>query len=88
MWTQADFNYDNSTDKVDFNLLASNFGQTLPAGTDAASGSLVPQPSSIGLMMLGGAFSEGNVENNVEKRTFPSSPCPTSAPRGHQQRDL
>ena len=30
-WFNGDFNYDGSIDTVDFNLLASNFGQVLPS---------------------------------------------------------
>ena len=42
-WSQGDFNFDGSANTIDFNLLASNFGSTLPSGSGAA---LVPEPVS------------------------------------------
>ena len=57
-WFNGDFNYDGTVNTTDFNLLASNFGQTLSTSASSAAsasalGSLVPEPSSFGLVMLG-----------------------------------
>jgi len=55
-WFNGDFDYDNTVNTVDFNLLASNFAQALAAPTAGAQplGLLVPEPSMIGLIALGG----------------------------------
>ena len=53
-WVQGDFNYDGKVNALDFNALASNFGSVLP---DAPlPGTLVPEPSVLGLMLLTGTF--------------------------------
>jgi len=48
-WPQGDFNYDGVINALDFNALASNFGQSLAA---PALGALVPEPASIGALLL------------------------------------
>jgi hypothetical protein len=47
---QGNFNYDSSIDSVDFNILASKFGQTLPAPAapaPAARAPLAAQPAGL-----------------------------------------
>ena len=45
-WTDADFNYDGTTNTLDFNAIGTNFGLALPAPLPEF-GSLVPEPSSL-----------------------------------------
>ena len=49
-WLQGDYNYDGNVGLTDFTFLATNFSQALPDGP-AATGSLVPEPSSVALTM-------------------------------------
>lgn len=46
-WTQGDFDGDGKVTTLDFNLLAGQFGQTVPA---PALGTLVPEPASLSLL--------------------------------------
>ena len=48
-WFDGDFDYSGTVDTIDFNLLAANFGQVLTA---PSIGSLVPEPTSLGLLGL------------------------------------
>ena len=48
-WTAGDFNYDGVVNALDFNALASNFGQTL---SSPALGALVPEPASIAMIVI------------------------------------
>ena len=48
-WTQGDFDGDGKVTTMDFNLLAGQFGQSLPAS--ASLGSVVPEPASLGLLL-------------------------------------
>ena len=53
-WTDGDFNYDGTVDTVDFNLLASNFGQTVAAPAHASAlGAVVPEPGTATLLLTG-----------------------------------
>jgi hypothetical protein len=45
MWFNGDFNYDGTVDTIDFNLLASNFGQVLAREAIEPFGAMVPEPS-------------------------------------------
>ncbi|HEY4261102.1 MAG TPA: hypothetical protein VGM98_13110, partial [Schlesneria sp.] len=47
LWSQGDFNYDGTVNALDVNLLATNFGQTMPA--EPALGALVPEPTTLAL---------------------------------------
>ena len=56
IWSQGDFNYDGVVNALDFNYIATNFGAApIPAppalGTPVL-GSLVPEPTSFGLLAL------------------------------------
>jgi autotransporter-associated beta strand protein len=55
-WVDGDFDYNGTVDTIDFNLLASNFSLVL-AGQNGASGigTLVPEPGTIGVVLLCGA---------------------------------
>jgi hypothetical protein len=54
VWSQGDFNYDGTVNTSDFTFMATNFGTTLPAPVPAAVlGSLVPEPSTLGLLAAG-----------------------------------
>ena len=45
-WSHGDFNYDGAVNTTDFNLLVSNFGQTLASPQASALGcQLVPEPT-------------------------------------------
>lgn len=52
-WRTGDFNYDGKTDTRDFNFLAGNFNLTMPLAS-ASLGSVVPEPSSLGLLLAAG----------------------------------
>ncbi len=65
-WAQGDYNYDGSVDSNDFALLADNYGMTLATSTTDAAlpdgampaaglGALVPEPTSIGMLLACGA---------------------------------
>jgi autotransporter-associated beta strand protein len=47
-WTDADFNYDDVVNALDFNAFVTNFGSALPAPVPASLGTLVPEPLSLG----------------------------------------
>jgi hypothetical protein len=49
VWSNGDFNYDGTVDTIDFNLLASNFGQMLTA---PALEQIVPEPSAMTLLAI------------------------------------
>ena len=49
-WWQGDFNYDGVVNALDFNILASNFGQVM---SSEALGTLVPEPMALGMLGLG-----------------------------------
>lgn len=51
-WTDGDANYDGVINALDFNAVATNFGQSLPSAP--VLGTLVPEPTSIGLLGLSG----------------------------------
>jgi autotransporter-associated beta strand protein len=51
VWTTGDFNYDGRINALDFNAVASNFGATPLALSGVSLGSLVPEPSSISLLV-------------------------------------
>jgi autotransporter-associated beta strand protein len=55
VWVKGDFNYDGTVNTFDFNMLATNFNANgaLPGG---ALGALVPEPSSMLLIVFGTAF--------------------------------
>ena len=50
-WTQGDFDGDGRVSTLDFNLLAGNFSQS--ASQYAALGSVVPEPSSLLVFVVG-----------------------------------
>jgi hypothetical protein len=50
-WAHADFNYDGLTNTLDFNSIASNFNLALLPSPTLAT--LVPDPASLGMAMLG-----------------------------------
>jgi hypothetical protein len=52
-WTQADFNYDGMVNSLDFSILATNFnrGTLSPLAAQPALGSLIPEPSMLGVAM-------------------------------------
>jgi hypothetical protein len=50
-WFNGDFNFDGKVNALDFNALATNFGQ--PPLSSPSLGTLVPEPASIGLVVLG-----------------------------------
>src|SRR5206468_3676501 len=58
VWTQGDFNYDGTVDTTDFNLLASNFSFTV-SGPGALASSLVPEPASLSVLLVGSTFLSG-----------------------------
>ena len=50
-WSQGDFDgLDGKVNTLDFNVLAGNFGTVTPG---ASLGSVVPEPASISLLVLG-----------------------------------
>lgn len=51
LWTEGDFDGNELIDSVDFNTLVSNYAQAPLSG--ATLGSVVPEPASIGLMLIG-----------------------------------
>jgi autotransporter-associated beta strand protein len=54
LWRQGDFNYDGNVDASDFTAMSQNFGQTLASAPLTTSlGSVVPEPASLALLMLG-----------------------------------
>src|SRR5205814_10516460 len=55
-WLQGDFNYDDKVDLTDFTFLASNFNKSLPGSSTAALGATVPEPASVGLVILTAAM--------------------------------
>src|SRR5205085_10925941 len=54
VWTDGDFDYSGTVDTIDFNLLASNFSLAL-AGPGAGVGTLVPEPTAIGITLIAGS---------------------------------
>ena len=50
-FSQGDFNYDGLVDTIDFNSLASNFGQSLPS-EPVGIGTVVPEPLSVALLAI------------------------------------
>jgi hypothetical protein len=55
-WSQGDFDYNGKVNTIDFNWLAGQFGQTLPAAGELpgpALGSVVPEPGSLLVSVLG-----------------------------------
>jgi autotransporter-associated beta strand protein len=58
LWYQGDFNYSGAVDTADFMVLSQNFGLVAPIPTAAPSlgapvlGTLVPEPASMGLILL------------------------------------
>jgi autotransporter-associated beta strand protein len=55
-WNEGDFNYDGTVNALDFNALATNYGDSnaaaLPAGSEFALGTLVPEPGTLGLLLV------------------------------------
>ncbi len=51
-WAQGDFNYDGQVNTLDFTMLATNFGQSMALTPGLALGTVVPEPTSIGLITL------------------------------------
>jgi hypothetical protein len=54
-WTSGDFDYSGSVDSSDFALLAENYGMTIGSAAavpSASLGSVVPEPTSIGVIGL------------------------------------
>jgi len=45
VWSTGDFNYDGRINALDFNILATNFGQGIAPASSL--GSLVPEPASL-----------------------------------------
>ena len=56
VWSGGDFNYDGKVNALDFNALATNFGQPL---TEAALGSVVPEPISGSMLLLASMIGAG-----------------------------
>ena len=50
VWQTGDFNYDGVVNALDFNAIATNFGQTSPPAT-LALGSVVPEPCTVGVLL-------------------------------------
>jgi hypothetical protein len=48
-WVQGDFNYTGTVDSTDFGMLLANYGMNMPAASPSL-GSLIPEPSMMGLM--------------------------------------
>jgi autotransporter-associated beta strand protein len=54
-WGHGDFNYDGVVNSVDFNKLAGNYGLSL-ALPSPELGSVVPEPTSAAVLLMGGTF--------------------------------
>lgn len=55
VWTQGDFNYDGNVDTLDFNIYGSNSGQSGPSAPSGGGNALVPEPASLGALIIVGA---------------------------------
>jgi hypothetical protein len=56
-WLDGDYNYDGTVNALDFNALATNYGAAPINGAIADSaplGAVVPEPATIGLLLVGG----------------------------------
>jgi len=50
---KGDFNYDGTVNSLDFNLLATNFNQSIaPPPPAPALGALVPEPASLAMLAV------------------------------------